>query len=203
MLATCEGPTDGFRGPLARYYTAHRAARLAVRMPKLLRVLLRRPCVGPSVHGLPLEKAWERKAASELQHALDSTPGDDEAIACEYPWLLLVDGAGPPKQLATRMRQGFTIFKQESPFSEHFHALLAPWVHFIPVADNLVDLPQRVSWAKAHPQEAQAIARNAQQLSAGLHLAEVACFWWQLLTSFAPLQDFEPRDGESFSVYTS
>ena len=198
-------------------------------MPKLLRVLLRRPCVGPPAHGFPLERAWERKAAGELQHALDSAPGDDEATACEYPWLLLVDGAGPPKQLAARMRQGFTIFKQESPFSEHFYALLTPWVHFVPVADNLVDLPQRISWAKAHPQEAQAIARNAQQLSAGLHLAEVACFWcaqpscpcctlaragrllphpavhhrWQLLTSFAPLQNFEPREGDSFSVYTS
>ena len=61
------------------------------------------------------------------------------------------------------------------------------------VAANLDDLPRRVRWARANPEAAAAIARRAQELAASLHVLDVACFWWQLLTATAPLQNFEPR----------
>ena len=113
--------------------------------------------------------------------------------ACGHRWLLLLDGAGPPRELALRMRQGFTIFRQASPYSEYFYAQLEPWQHYVPVAANLDDLPRRVRWARANPEAAAAIARRAQELVASLHALDVACFWWQLLTAMAPLQNFEPR----------
>ena len=113
--------------------------------------------------------------------------------ACGHRWLLLLDGAGPPRELAARMRQGFTIFRQASPYSEYFYAQLEPWQHYVPVAANLDDLPRRVRWARANPEAAATIARRAQEFATSLHVFEVACFWWQLLTAMAPLQNFEPR----------
>ncbi len=33
-------------------------------------------------------------------------------------------------------------------------------------------------------------------LATRLNAHEIACFWWQLLTSLAPLETFEPREDE-------
>ncbi len=120
---------------------------------------------------------------------------DDAANAepCDFRWVLLLEGAGPPRELLARMRQGLTVFKQASPYREHFAHLLQPWVHYVPVAENLADLPARVHWAEKHAEEAAAIGRRGRALASSLHPLELACYWWQLLTAIAPLQDYAPR----------
>ena len=37
---------------------------------------------------------------------------------------------------------------------------LVPWSHFVPVKQDLSDLPEKLEWARAHPVEAQQIARQ-------------------------------------------
>ena len=69
----------------------------------------------------------------------------------------------------------------------------APHHARLALAANLDDLPRRVRWARANPEAAATIARRAQEFATSLHVFEVACFWWQLLTAMAPLQNFEPR----------
>ena len=220
VLGECEAPPEGRRGPLWPFYAAHRALALAARHPRLLRVALRHACTrgggggsdgGESGGGaasaarqLPVEAAWDRRAAREVRALTDAAAARGVALgeaaaaraaeeACGHRWLLLLDGAGPPRELAARMRQGFTIFRQASPYSEYFYAQLEPWQHYVPVAANLDDLPRRVRWARANPEAAAAIARRAQEFATSLHVFDVACFWWQLLTAMAPLQNFEPR----------
>ncbi|EOD39861.1 hypothetical protein EMIHUDRAFT_223423 [Emiliania huxleyi CCMP1516] len=75
----------------------------------------------------------------------------------------------------------------------HWYARLRPWEHFVPVAENLADLPARVRWASDHPEEAAAIGARGRALAESLHELELACYWWQLLTAFAPLQSHLPR----------
>ena len=116
-----------------------------------------------------------------------------EARACDYRWVLQLEGQGPPRHLARRLAQGFVVFKQESPYTEYFYALLRPWEHYVPVADSLHDLPARVAWARDHGAEAAAIAARAQLALARLHLHDIACFWWQLLSAMAPLQTHQAR----------
>ena len=85
------------------------------------------------------------------------------------------------------------VFKQESPYTEYFYSLLTPWEHYVPVADSLHDLPARVALARDHAAEAAAIAARAQLALARLHLHDIACFWWQLLSAMAPLQTHQAR----------
>ena len=118
-------------------------------------------------------------------------------------WLLLLDGTGPPRELLARMRQGFTIFKPDSPYREHFYARMAPWVHYVPVTENLSDLPARVRWAASHPKEAAAIARRGRALADSVNELEIACYWWQLLTAIAPLQVHEARGGDFGRAYAT
>ena len=202
MIAQCLGPVDGYRGPLWRHYPPHRAALLPNRYPSLrgrLAVSLSAPCVGPTLEDKPIEFTWDRQAAIDLKAEAPSSVWDTtlaercDRDPCLCRWELLLDEQGPPRRLITAMARGATIFRQESPYVEFFTTLLQPWVHYIPVADHLDDLAARVAWADANPKQADEMGRAARLVAARLHAHEIACFWWQLLTALAPLEDFEPR----------
>ena len=211
LLADCsKGPVEGFRAPLWRYYPPHRAALLASRPPlrgKLVVGTLRADggigpfatCIGPAAEGLPLEAAWDAKADAELRAeaggAISGGGGADDAVGdpCSFAWELVLDGQGPPRRLLAALSRGAVVVKQESPYVEFFSARLEPWKHYVPVSDNLADLAARVAWLEANPESAAAISAAGQALASQLHLHELSCFWWQLLTALAPLEDFKTR----------
>jgi len=202
VAADCEVPLGGVHGPLWRFYPAFTALRIAAeQLPGRVRVELCDPWRQPSEPSLPIARAWRRKAQLEVAAlvraaeaaAVDAEGGALPTDACAFKWLLIIESRAPSGQLVQRLRQGFTVFKQESHLREHFSTLLQPWVHYVPVSENLEDVAQRVQWALAHEHEAAAIAARGQQLAQGLHRRELACFWWLLLTMFAPLQNFHSR----------
>ena len=89
---------------------------------------------------------------------------------------------------------GSTIFKQASFSEEYFYPLLRPWEHYVPLAANLQDVPDKLRWASANPREAERIAAAGQAFAREhLHEFGIACYWWYLLTAFAELQNFQPR----------
>lgn len=49
---------------------------------------------------------------------------------------------------------------------------MIPWVHYIPVKDNLSDLWTQYRWAEDHPAEARTIAEEGSKLAAYLLSAE-------------------------------
>ena len=112
---------------------------------------------------------------------------------CAFAWELILDGQGPPHGLLAALARGATVLRQASPYEEAFTRLLVPWTHYVPVADNLADLAERVAWLVTNPQAAAHIASNGQRLARRLHRHELACIWWQLLSALAPLEDFVPR----------
>ena len=112
---------------------------------------------------------------------------------CAFAWELILDGQGPPHGLLAALSRGATVLRQASPYEEAFTRLLVPWTHFVPVADNLADLAEKVAWLVTNPQAAAHIASNGQRLARRLHRHELACIWWQLLSALAPLEDFVPR----------
>ena len=116
----------------------------------------------------------------------------------EYRYQIIAEGhCGWSDRLRLALFMGPLLLMQESSCREFYGLGLEPWVHYVPVADNLQDLRERVEWARAHEADAEAIAARAQALAARLHLHEISCFWWQLLANLAALQDFEPRTAES------
>ena len=53
------------------------------------------------------------------------------------------------------------LFLQEREFEEWFYQYLVPYVHFIPLRNDLSDLEEKYNWAVNNPNEADKIARNA------------------------------------------
>ena len=53
------------------------------------------------------------------------------------------------------------LFHHQTVMSDFFVGdELVPWSHFVPVKQDLSDLPEKLEWARAHPVEAQQIARQ-------------------------------------------
>ena len=85
-------------------------------------------------------------------------------------------------RLASELHVGSTVFKQESFSNEYFYPLLKPYEHYVPVATNLQDVPEKLRWAQKNPKLAEAIANRGQHFAREhLHTESIACYWWQLL----------------------
>lgn len=70
----------------------------------------------------------------------------------------------------TRLLFGCCVLKVASPrqFRQWYYDRLAPWVHYIPVAEDLTDLPERLAWCTEHPRDCQQIAQAGQQVVLGM-----------------------------------
>ena len=90
-----------------------------------------------------------------------------------YAYLLDVQGKGYSSRLKLLLHAGRPLFIARRPWEEYYMAGLVPWTHYVPVAENLGDLVERVAWADSHPAEAAAIAAAAQQF-AREHLTRAA-----------------------------
>ena len=188
----CNGPTRGWRGPLWPFYPRKRANRLSASSGGTIDAGVYDHCDSPKLS--PLEWAWDAQMEKEMGRNAPKKRIEPFGKNCEHRYILHIDGNVASSRLASELFVGSTIFKQESFSSEYFYPLLKPWVHYIPVATNLHDVPSKLKWAKEHPRKAEAIAKaGADFAREHLHTSSIACYWWQLLTAFAELQDFAPR----------
>ena len=42
---------------------------------------------------------------------------------------------------------GSLVLKQDSVYHEHFYHRLKPWVHYVPLKEDLSDVEEKVLWA--------------------------------------------------------
>lgn len=74
------------------------------------------------------------------------------------------------------------VFKQESPFYEHFYKNLIPNVHYIPIERDLSDLVEKIQWAMNNDNKALIISQNGQQFARdNLLPTNILCYHVKLL----------------------
>lgn len=61
-----------------------------------------------------------------------------------------VDGTVAAYRLPALLSGDSVVFKQDSKWYEHFYAELQPWVHYIPVKEDLSDVMEQLHWARNH-----------------------------------------------------
>ncbi|KAL7541600.1 hypothetical protein ACHAXR_011057 [Thalassiosira sp. AJA248-18] len=57
------------------------------------------------------------------------------------------------------------LFHHITPTKDYLHDIMKPWVHYVPVKEDLSDLHDKFIWAESHPKMAQSISDNATQLA--------------------------------------
>jgi hypothetical protein len=107
----------------------------------------------------------ESESGAALRKRLESTFGQPaDALPAQafvaYKYLISTDGVGAGwKRLPTILASGSVLLMQHR-WTQFFYPGLKPWVHYVPVDDDLSDLIERYRWLTAHPSDAQAIAGN-------------------------------------------
>lgn len=69
---------------------------------------------------------------------------DGTVAAYRFPFLLIGDSV---------------VFKQDSPYYEHFYSDLTPWVHYIPIKKDLSNLVELLKWAKRNDDKVKEISK--------------------------------------------
>ena len=83
----------------------------------------------------------------------------------EYKYILQLDGNVAAYRLAKSMLLGSVILLQESGSTLWFQYLLKPYVHYVPVKDDLNDLITQIEWCNSHEKECETIANSARKLA--------------------------------------
>ena len=82
----------------------------------------------------------------------------------KYKYLLDIEGNVSAYRLAFILASGSLVLKVDSQYKIWFSNLLEPWVHYVPVKNDLSDLAQQITWCKQNDKECKKIAINAQNL---------------------------------------
>ena len=78
-----------------------------------------------------------------------------------YKYIINVDGHCSAFRLSLEFGMGSVILLVKSRYKLWFHDMIKPWVHYVPVSEDLEDLIDRIKWCKTHPQECQKIVDNS------------------------------------------
>lgn len=80
----------------------------------------------------------------------------------KYKYLIDVQGRGYSGRVKMLLFTGRPLFLVERKWIEYFYEDLKPYIHYIPVKEDLSDLIEKLDWAENHYKEAKQIGQNAQ-----------------------------------------
>lgn len=108
----------------------------------------------------------------------------------DYKYQVDVDGnASTYSHYYWLLRSNCVPLKQESPFMMWYYGALKPYEHYIPIKNDLSDLPDQVRWARTHDEEARHIAeRGAEWVKNELTLEDAYLYLYLVLMKYQSLQ---------------
>lgn len=78
-----------------------------------------------------------------------------------YRYLIDIQGNGYSGRTKLLMHTGRPLFYQSRMWHEYWFFQTEPFIHYIPVKEDLSDLNEKIDWANSHPKECATIAANA------------------------------------------
>ncbi len=79
----------------------------------------------------------------------------------QYKYILNLEGHVAAYRLSYEMSSGSVILLADSKWKMWYHHLIKPYVHYVPVKEDLSDLFSQIEWCKQNDEKCQAIAKNA------------------------------------------
>lgn len=126
--------------------------------------------------------------ALEQQGLFGNRVSWEEFLACKY--LPLVDGcccAAPAFQW--RLFSKCLTLKQESEEIQWFYGALQPYVHYVPIQNDLSNLIEQIQWAQTHDAECKQIANNAFIFAKeNLMMEDIFLYFYLVLKQYISLQ---------------
>nr|XP_014347455.1 PREDICTED: protein O-glucosyltransferase 1 isoform X3 [Latimeria chalumnae] len=119
---------------------------------------------------------------------------------CKYKYLFNFRGVAASFRFKHLFLCGSLVFHIGDEWLEFFYQQLKPWVHYIPVKQDLSDVRELLEFVKENDEVAREIAKRGQQFIAdNLQMEDVSCYWETLLTSYSKLLVYKPHRRNDYS----
>ncbi|XP_030059752.1 protein O-glucosyltransferase 1 [Microcaecilia unicolor] len=113
---------------------------------------------------------------------------------CKYKYLFNFRGVAASFRLKHLFLCGSLVFHVGAEWLEFFYPQLKPWVHFIPVKQDLSDVRELLQFVKENDETAHEIAERGRQfITDHLQMEDVSCFWETLLKEYAKLLTYKVK----------
>ncbi|KAK1802865.1 hypothetical protein P4O66_021405 [Electrophorus voltai] len=149
--------------------------------------------------------SWVR-GYRRLEDTLGRPPAKEIPLVdhCKYKYLFNFRGVAASFRFKHLFLCGSLVFHVGKEWVEFFYPQLHPWVHYIPVKQDLSDLGDLLQFVKENDEVAEAIAIRGQQfIEDHLRMEDVTCYWERLLTDYSKLLQYKPKRKSSYSHVSS
>lgn len=122
--------------------------------------------------------------------------GDYVSIAdhIRYKYQIQIDGfTAAWARMYWQLFSNALMLKQESDNIQWYYHTLKPYVHYIPLSNDMSDIAEKIDWAEHNAVDVQQIIKNANTFAReNLTYADMLYYLHTLLTHYAQLQHFTP-----------
>jgi len=119
---------------------------------------------------------------------------------CEYKYLFNFRGVAASFRFKHLFLCNSLVFHVDDKWLEFFYPALKPWVHYIPVRQDLKDARELIQFAIENDNIAKSIAaRGRNFVKEHLKLEDVTNFWKDLLVEYTKLLKFKPTLNKKFN----
>ncbi|XP_056157068.1 protein O-glucosyltransferase 1 [Lampris incognitus] len=119
---------------------------------------------------------------------------------CKYKYLFNFRGVAASFRLKHLFLCGSLVFHVGDEWQEFFYRQLRPWVHYIPVKQDLSDVRELLQFVKENDAVAWEIAVRGQKFILDhLHMEDVSCYWETLLIEFSRLLQYKPKRRSNYN----
>uniref|UniRef100_A0AAY4E702 Glycosyl transferase CAP10 domain-containing protein n=1 Tax=Denticeps clupeoides TaxID=299321 RepID=A0AAY4E702_9TELE len=118
----------------------------------------------------------------------------------QYRYLFNFRGVAASFRLKHLFMCGSLVFHVGDEWVEFFYPKLRPWVHYIPVKQDLSDVRELLQFVKENDVAAESIAKRGQDFILDhLRMEDVSCYWEKLLTDFSQQLKYKPKRRKNYS----
>ncbi|CAL1278038.1 unnamed protein product [Larinioides sclopetarius] len=120
---------------------------------------------------------------------------------CAYKYLFNFRGVAASFRLKHLFLCRALVFHVGDEWVEFFYHRLKPWVHYIPVATDLSNVMELLSFSVERNDYAKAIAqRGFDFIWNHLKMDDILCYWENLLLNYAKLLKYKPERNNNFKL---
>ncbi|XP_069491806.1 protein O-glucosyltransferase 1 [Ambystoma mexicanum] len=118
---------------------------------------------------------------------------------CKYKYLFNFRGVAASFRLKHLFLCGSLVFHVGDEWLEFFYPQLKPWVHYIPVQQDLSDLRDLLQFVMENDDVAQQISERGRLfITDHLRMEDVSCYWESLLKEYAKLLNYKLKRKKNY-----
>ncbi|XP_020366799.2 protein O-glucosyltransferase 1 isoform X2 [Rhincodon typus] len=118
---------------------------------------------------------------------------------CKYKYLFNFRGVAASFRFKHLFLCGSLVFHVGNEWLEFFYSQLKPWVHYIPVNQDLSNVRELLQFVQENDHIAREIAERGRQfILEHLKMEDVSCYWKQLLMRYSKLLLYKPKKQKKY-----